>query len=107
MTLKLSGLDVIGAPASAAPKAATTQSTSTLAQNATQQHTARVSITSTASMLARLQQALAASSAVDRGRVDAISTALAAGTYRVNGDNIARGLINTERALGQLELAEI
>jgi anti-sigma28 factor (negative regulator of flagellin synthesis) len=44
---------------------------------------------------------------VDRGRVDSISRALAAGSYRINGDNIARGLIHTERALGELQLSEI
>ena len=58
-------------------------------------------------MLARLQQAFANSSAIDQGRVDAVSNALAAGTYKVDSDNIAHGLINTERALGQLELSEI
>jgi negative regulator of flagellin synthesis FlgM len=108
MTINIRGLDISGgATASSAPKAAATQSTSTLPQNATQQHHTQMSITSTASMLARLQQALANSSAIDQGRVDAISKSLAAGTYRVNGDNIAHGLINTERALGQLELSEI
>jgi flagellar biosynthesis anti-sigma factor FlgM len=107
MTLNISGLDISGTPAGSAPKAATTQSTSTLAQDATQQHQTRVSITSTASMLARLQQAFANSSAIDQGRVDAVSNALAAGTYKVDGDNIAHGLIDTERALGQLELSEI
>jgi flagellar biosynthesis anti-sigma factor FlgM len=76
-------------------------------QDATQQHQTQVSITSTASLLARLQQALAAGPAVDQGRVDAISRALAAGTYRVDGDNIARGLIQAERALGQLKSSEI
>jgi flagellar biosynthesis anti-sigma factor FlgM len=78
------------------------QNTSLGSQDATQQKQTEVSITSTASLLARLQQALAASSAADHGRVDAISRALAAGSYRINSDNIAHGLIQTERALGQL-----
>jgi flagellar biosynthesis anti-sigma factor FlgM len=105
-SLDLSGSRA-GTTASAAPNASTTQSTSIIPQDATQQQQTRVSITSTASLLARLQQALEAEPAVDQGRVDAISRALAAGSYRINGDSIARGLIHTERALGALELTEI
>ena len=102
MAINMSGLDLGGAPASSANKAPAAPSTSLSSQDATQQKQTEVSITSTASLLARLQQALAASSAVDQGRVEAISKALAAGSYRINSDNIARGLIQTERALGQL-----
>ena len=54
-------------------------------------------------MLARLQQSLAAKPAVDQNRVDAVSKAISAGTYKVNPDKIAHGLINTERALGKLK----
>jgi negative regulator of flagellin synthesis FlgM len=111
MAVNMSSLDLngsrAGATAGAAPNASATQSTSTIPQDATQQQQTQVSITSTASLLARLQQALAAEPAVDRGRVDSISRALAAGSYRINGDNIARGLIHTERALGELQLSEI
>jgi negative regulator of flagellin synthesis FlgM len=102
MAVNLNGLDLSGAPASSAHKAQATQSTSANAPEATQQHQTQVSITSTASLLARLQQALAAGPAADQGRVDAISKALAAGSYRVNSDSIARGLIQSERVLGQL-----
>jgi flagellar biosynthesis anti-sigma factor FlgM len=107
MAVNLNGLGLSGTPASSARTASTTQSASTNLQDATQQHQTQISITSTASLLARLQQALAANPAVDQGRVDAISRALAAGTYRVDGDNIARGLIQAERALGQLKSSEI
>jgi negative regulator of flagellin synthesis FlgM len=107
MVVNMNRLDLSGAPASAANKASTMQGTSTIPQDATQQQQTEVSITSTASLLARLQQALAAKSAIDHGRVDTISRALAAGSYKVNADNIAHGLIHTERALGQLELSEI
>ncbi len=104
MEVNMNRLDLSGAPASAANKASTPQN---IPQDATQQQQTEVSITSTASLLARLQQALAAKSAIDHGRVDAISRALAAGSYKVNADNIAHGLIHTERALGQLELSQI
>jgi flagellar biosynthesis anti-sigma factor FlgM len=107
MTVNLNGLNLSGAPASSAPKASTTQSPTASSQDAKQQGQAEVSITSTASLLAQLQRALAAKPAVEQGRVDAISKMLAAGIYKVSGDNIARGLINTERALGQLTLTEI
>ena len=102
MAVSLNGLEPGGVPASSAPKTRAPQATSTRSQEATQRPPTEVSITSTASLLARLQQALAAEPAVDQGRIDAISRALAAGSYRINGDNIARGLIQTERALGQL-----
>jgi anti-sigma28 factor (negative regulator of flagellin synthesis) len=39
---------------------------------------------------------------VDQNRVDAVSKTLAAGTYKVNPDKIANGLIDSERALGKL-----
>jgi flagellar biosynthesis anti-sigma factor FlgM len=111
MAVNITSLDLsgsrAGATASTVPQASTTQSTSTTPQDATQQQQTPVSITSTASLLARLQQALAAEPAVDRGLVDSISRALAAGSYRIKGDNIARGLIHTERALGALGLSEI
>jgi len=107
MVVNINRLSVSGTSAGSASKASTPQSTSAIAQDATQQQQTEVSITSTASLLARLQQALAAKSAIDQGRVDTVSTAIAAGSYKVDGDNIARGLIQTERALGQLGLSEI
>jgi flagellar biosynthesis anti-sigma factor FlgM len=107
MMVNLSGLDPGGVSASPVNKSPAAQSTSPSSQDATRQPQAEVSITSTGALLARLQQALSAGSAVDQGRVDAVSKALAAGSYRINGDNIARGLIQTERSLGQLTLAQI
>lgn len=107
MVVNMNRLDLGGTQANTAPTASTAQSTSLNTQAALQQPQTEVSITSTASLLARLQQALSVKSAVDQGRVDSISKALAAGTYRIDGDNIARGLINTERSLGELTLTEI
>ena len=107
MAVNLNGLDLSGAPPSSAPKASATRNPTVSSQDATQQSHAEVSITSTASLLAQLQQALSAKPAVEPGRVDAINRMLDAGIYKVSGDNIARGLIDTERALGQLGLSEI
>lgn len=103
MAVNLNGIDLSGAAASSAHKAPAAQSTATSAQDATQQPQSEVSITSTASLLAHLQQSLAAKPAVDQNRVDAVSKALAAGTYKVNPDKIAHGLIDSERTLGKLK----
>ena len=107
MAINLNGIDLSGTAASSAQKASSAQSPATSsqdasAQDATQQPQSEVSITSTASLLAHLQQSLAAKPAVDQNRVDAVSKALAAGTYKVNPDKIAHGLIDSERALGKL-----
>ena len=103
MAVNLNGMDLSGTAASSAHKASSAQSTATsAAQDAAQQPQSEVSITSTASLLANLQQSLAGQPAVDQNRVDAVSKALAAGTYKVNPDQIAHGLIDSERALGKL-----
>ena len=104
MAVNLNGIDLSGTAASSAHKASSKQSTPASSQDATRQPQSEVSITSTASLLAHLQQTLAARPAVDQNRVDAISKALAAGTYSVNPDKIANGLIKSERALGKLEI---
>jgi negative regulator of flagellin synthesis FlgM len=102
VAVNLNGIDLSGAAASSAHKASSTKSTPTSAQDAVQQPQSEVSITSTASLLAHLQQSLAGQPAVDQSRVEAVSKALAAGNYTVNPDKIAQGLISTERALGKL-----
>jgi len=106
MAINLNGLDLSGAPASSARSASATQSNTTGSPVVTQQSGADVTITSTAALLARLQEALAALPAIDWGAVAAISRAIEVGTYTVNADKVAGGLINSERALGQLELSE-
>jgi negative regulator of flagellin synthesis FlgM len=106
VAINLNGIDLSGTAASSAHKASPTQSTPASSQDTTQQPQSEVSITSTASLLAHLQKSLAGTPAVDQNRVDAVSKALAAGTYSVNPDKIARGLITTERALGKLPLGK-
>ena len=106
MAINLNGFDLSGAPASSARSAAATHGNTASAQVATQQSGPAVTITSTAALLARLQEVLAAKPAIDWGAVGAISRAIDAGTYKVNADKAAGGLIDSERALGQLELSE-
>src|SRR5262245_35098366 len=103
MTVNLKGVNLDGSSAaSSTRKTSTAHSLSTQSGETKQESGSEVSITSTASMLAKLQQALAAQPAVDQKRVDAISKALASGSYTMHVDRIAQGLIQTERALGQL-----
>jgi negative regulator of flagellin synthesis FlgM len=102
VAVNLNGIDLSGAAASSAQRASSTQTAATGDQDAPQQPQSEVSITSTATLLAHLQQSLAAKPAVDQNRVDAVSKALAAGTYKVSPERIAQGLIATERALGKL-----
>jgi negative regulator of flagellin synthesis FlgM len=102
MAINMKGIDLGGTAPSSTRTASTTQGTTASSSDATQQPGSAVSITSTASLLARLQQALAAEPAVDQKRVDAISRAIASGSYTVHADRVAEGLIHTERALGQL-----
>jgi negative regulator of flagellin synthesis FlgM len=103
VAVNLNGIDLSGAAASSAHKTSSSHSAPTSSQDATQQTDSDVSITSTASLLAHLQQTLASKPAVDQSRVDAISKALANGTYSVNAGKIAHGLIQSERALGELK----
>jgi negative regulator of flagellin synthesis FlgM len=102
MPIDLKSIDLGGSAPSSTRKASSTQSTAADSSDATQQPESEVSITSTASLLARLQQAMAKQQSVDEQRVDAINKAIANGSYTVHVDRIAEGLIHTERALGQL-----
>jgi negative regulator of flagellin synthesis FlgM len=103
VAVNLTLLDLSGATASSTHKASSTPDTgthSTTTQEATQQPQNEVSVSSTAALLSRLQRSLGSTPAVDQNRVDSISKAIAAGTYKVDSDKIAHGLISTERALG-------
>jgi len=103
MTVNLNSIDLSGGTAaSSTRKTSSTQSPNAQSGEATQQSGSEVSITSTASLLAKLQQTLAAQPAVDQKRVAAISHAIASGSYTVHPDRIAHGLINSERALRSL-----
>ena len=103
MAVNLTGMDLSGTAASSTHKASSTQSTPTTAsQDVTQQPQSDVSITSTAALLAHLQRSLATRPAIDQSRVDAVSKAISSGTYKIDSDKIADGLISSERALGKL-----
>jgi negative regulator of flagellin synthesis FlgM len=103
VAVNLSGIDLSAGTTTSAQKTTSTQSAAATSQEASQKPQSEVSITSTAALLARLQQTLAAKPAIDQSRVAAISKAIADGTYSVNPDKIANGLISTEHALGKLQ----
>jgi negative regulator of flagellin synthesis FlgM len=107
MAINLTGLQPGGASIGATPKTSTSQPAQSAAENATSQPQGEVSITSTASLLSSLQQALSAQPAVDQNRVAALSKALADGTYTIQPDKIATGLLHSERSLEPLPRTEI
>jgi len=61
-----------------------------------------VHITDTAARLALLEPALRGAPAVDPGRVAAIRSAIEAGTYKVEPEHVAAGLLQVEQALSGL-----
>jgi negative regulator of flagellin synthesis FlgM len=70
--------------------------------NAANQSDGDVQITSTASSLAQLEQQLQSQPVMDAGRVARISSALASGTYSIDSQRIASGLLSSEQALSGL-----
>ncbi len=105
MAVNLTGVDLGAGTVDSAAKASPAHTASTESPESQQAATpARpdVSITSTASILAKLQQTLSAKPAVDRDRVEAVRQALASGQYRVHPEKVASGLVNTESALSSL-----
>ncbi|WP_411834766.1 flagellar biosynthesis anti-sigma factor FlgM [Pseudoxanthomonas mexicana] len=57
-------------------------------------------LTGEASSLQALQRELSAAPAIDSARVAAVREALQAGTYQVNAEAIADGMLKLERQLG-------
>lgn len=106
MAIDLAGIELNGPAMGPARKTAPSHSASSASQESSPQ-TGDVNITSTAALLAQLEQSLSAQPAVDQNRVEAVSQAIAAGRYRVSADQAASGLVSTERALARLPLAEI
>ncbi len=106
MAVKLNGIDLTGgAPLGPTRRSQPTASGSAGAESAAPETAAaapNVNITSTAELLARVQQSLSSRPAVDQSRVEAVSRALADGSYRIDAERIASGLMQAERDLGKL-----
>ncbi len=111
MAVNLNGIDLRGP----APGAARELSQSSKAAQAAPRagadpdaaQPAEVSITSTAALLSHLGQALSAQPAVDQGRVAAVSKVVEDGSYRVQPEAVAAGLLQSERTLSPLPFTEI
>ena len=105
MAVNLTGLDLSGSAASTTHKTSSTPNSSTqgTTPDATQQPQKEVSVSSTAALLSHLHRSLEATPVIDQKRVESIRNAIASGTYKVDSNKIAHGLINSERALGKLK----
>jgi len=105
VAVNLTGIDLGGTAASSTHKtsSSTPNPSTNTTQDATQEPQKEVRITSTAALLSHLQRSLATRPAVDQSRVDSISNALANGTYQIDSNKIANGLIDSERALSKLK----
>jgi negative regulator of flagellin synthesis FlgM len=106
VAVNLTGLDLSGTGPSSAHKSSSTPNASTHATTTTPDATQpqrEVSVSSTASLLSNVQRSLSSTPAIDQKRVESIRNALASGTYKVDADKIAHGLIDSERALGKLK----
>lgn len=101
MAVNLTGIELSGAASSPAQKTSPSPAVPAGSEQ-TDAHKGDVSITSTAALLARLQQSLSSRPAVDADRVDAIRKALASGTYAVQPGKIAGSLAHLESALAAL-----
>lgn len=104
--VNLGGIDLNGATAGT-PTQKTSTSRSGSVEVADEAAPGSVSITSTATLLAHVEQSLGAQPAVDPERVATISRAIAAGTYLVRPESVAAGLIQSERSLASLPMREI
>ena len=106
MAVNLTGIELNGPAIGPARKTALSQNNLS-GSSESPPEAGDVNITSTAALLAQLEQSLSAQPAVDQNRVDAVSQAIAAGRYHVSADLAASGLVSTERALAALPLGEI
>jgi negative regulator of flagellin synthesis FlgM len=105
VAVNLTGLDLSGTAAKSAHKPSAPNASTHAAPRpeATQQAEREVSVSSTASLLSNVQRSLSSTPAIDQKRVESIRNALASGTYKVDSDRIAHGLIDSERVLGKLK----
>lgn len=112
MAVNLSGIDLNGSSIGSARKTSSYETPSVTRNGPSQPEGTpsqgdAVDITSTASLLAHLEQSLRSQPAVDANKVDAIRKALENGTYNIDPAKVAAGLTYSERTLAQLPLAEI
>ena len=109
MPVNLNGIDLSGASMAPSRKTTATHGPAASQSDASSQdgQGGEVSITSTAALMANIEQSLGAKPAFDESRVAALRQAIADGSYQVQPGRIAGALLHTEQALSPLPLAEI
>jgi negative regulator of flagellin synthesis FlgM len=103
MTERINGqgfrpVDTSGARRTEGAKAGAGQGAST-AEPSAPQGTDTVNITRSALLLAKLEEVVRSTPAVDADRVGAIKDAIAAGTYAIDSQSVADNMIRLEREL--------
>ena len=96
LTVGVAGLGSGPADKTPAPQGQTSQA-QTPAQPGTNSQTDEVEITSTAQLLATLEQQIAAAPDINQSRVDSIRQALSNGTYQVDSSRVADGLLTAQK----------
>ncbi len=110
MAVNLSGIASSGAGIGTArevPEVQPPASSQVAGQETAAPAAGEVNITSTAALLAHLEQSLGTQTPVDQNRVESLSRAIADGSYQVDSGKIASGLLQSERSLAALPLMEI
>jgi len=110
MAVNLSGIGLSGTGIGTArevPESQPSAATQGPEQDTTPPRPGEVNITSTAALLARVEQALGKHAPVDQKRVDSVSRAIANGQYKVDAGKVASGLLQSEHSLSPLPLMEI
>jgi len=98
MTQSIGGID-LQLPATGTPAPASTVGRDAADGQSPGPSGGDVEITPTARRLAELERSLQGQPAVDSARVEAARQALASGSYRLDPERIAAGLLQTEQAL--------
>lgn len=111
MAINLGGIGLSGAAIGTARESQEAQqptaATPDAGQDGSPARPGEVSITSTAALLAHLEQVLGTHSPVDQKRVESVSRAISEGRYQVDSAKVASGLMQSERTLDPLPLMEI
>ncbi|HEY6482500.1 MAG TPA: flagellar biosynthesis anti-sigma factor FlgM [Steroidobacteraceae bacterium] len=105
MPVNLNGIELSGMGSAATRPTGTTPKATDPTDPASPDQ--EVQITSTATLLASLQQSLAARPAIDQQRVEALARSIAAGTYATDPQKIANGFVAAERVLSPLPRLEL
>jgi len=97
LDVSLSGVGSAAADKTQTTQGATADQVQTQAQTGATTQTSEVQITSTAQMMASLEQQISSTPDVDQSRVDSIRQALSNGSYQPDAGRIADGLLAAQK----------